>query len=462
MSGRALIADRPRTIATTVLAAGGALAAAVNYPGSLSFDSFVQLFEGRSANYGGWHPPVMSWLLGLFDAIVPGAGLFMLFDTALAFGALLSLLWLRPRTGWGAVAAAVAIVCLPQLFLYQAIIWKDVLFADACLAGFVCLAWAAARWQTRRLRFTMLAASVLFLALATLARQNGAVIVPCAAAALGWIAYACEKRWRSAAAYAAGGLALVALVVLAGNAALQTRVDEDSDGTAGQFKLLALYDLVGMTKSDPALPLPVLNESAPELAARIRDDGVRLFTPARNDTLVGSQPLQDVFTDTDDDVVMAQWREAALDHPGLYLGLRARLFGWVFTTPDLGLCYAIHVGAEGDPLRIKTLGMRPRFDARDRWLQGLGDFFVGTPAFSHVFYAALALAALVLLLRRREPADLAMAGLLGAALLFTLTFFVISIACDYRYLYALDLAAIAATLYLAATLTPGARATASR
>jgi hypothetical protein len=456
VSARALIADRPRVIATAVLAGGALVTAAVNYPGSLSYDSFVQLLEGRSASYGGWHPPVMSWLLGLFDAVVPGAGLFMLFDTALAFGALLSILWLRPKAGWGAVAAAVVIACLPQLFLYQGIIWKDVLFADACLAGFVCLAWAAARWNRTRLRFTMLAAGALFLALATLARQNGAVVVPCAAAALGAIAFACEKQWRHAAAYAAGGLALVTLLVLAGHAALQTRVDEDAAGTAGQFKLLALYDLVGMTKTDPTLSLPVLDKSAPELAARIRGNGVRLFTPARNDTLVASQQLQDVFADTDNGVVMAQWREAALDHPGLYLGLRARLFGWVFATPNLVQCYAYHVGAEGDPLDLKTLGMRPRFDARDRWLQDFGDFFVGTPAFSHVFYAALALAALVLLLRRREPADLAMAGLLGAALLFTLTFFVISIACDYRYLYALDLSAIAATLYLTAGTKKGA------
>jgi hypothetical protein len=35
-------------------------------------------------------------------------------------------------------------------------------------------------------------------------------------------------------------------------------------------------------------------------------------------------------------------------------------------------------------------------------------------------------------------------GLLGSALLFTASFFVIAIACDYRYLYFLDAAAMAA------------------
>jgi hypothetical protein len=43
-----------------------------------------------------------------------------------------------------------------------------------------------------------------------------------------------------------------------------------------------------------------------------------------------------------------------------------------------------------------------------------------------------------------------MAGLLAAALAFTATFFIVSVACDYRYLYFLDVAAIAAGVYVAA------------
>ena len=42
---------------------------------------------------------------------------------------------------------------------------------------------------------------------------------------------------------------------------------------------------------------------------------------------------------------------------------------------------------------------------------------------------------------------MAVAGLLAGALVFTLSFSVISIACDYRYLIFLDLAVMAASLY---------------
>ena len=72
-----------------------------------------------------------------------------------------------------------------------------------------------------------------------------------------------------------------------------------------------------------------------------------------------------------------------------------------------------------------------------------------TPALSHLAFAAIALLVGVALLVRRDPADLAMAGLMAGALGFAASFFVISIACDYRYLYLLDLSAITGLLYLA-------------
>jgi hypothetical protein len=56
---------------------------------------------------------------------------------------------------------------------------------------------------------------------------------------------------------------------------------------------------------------------------------------------------------------------------------------------------------------------------------------------------------MILLLRRRRPADVSIAAMLFASLLFTASFFAVSIACDYRYLYFLDLAAMTALFYVA-------------
>src|SRR5271155_3704873 len=82
-----------------IVALACAATIALHWPGELSPDSVLQLLEGRLGQYNSWHPPVMAWMLGLGDAIAPGAGLFIAFDAALAFGALASLLWLRPARG---------------------------------------------------------------------------------------------------------------------------------------------------------------------------------------------------------------------------------------------------------------------------------------------------------------------------------------------------------------------------
>src|SRR5471032_633231 len=110
----------PKIIAAAIFLAGFAVTVALSWPGHLSYDSILQLHQGRTALYNNWHPPVMALLLGLFDAIVPGAGLFVAFDTALASSTLVLLVALNPRRAtWLTASVALLIVLSPQLLLYQ-------------------------------------------------------------------------------------------------------------------------------------------------------------------------------------------------------------------------------------------------------------------------------------------------------------------------------------------------------
>ena len=84
-----------RRIASAILLAGFAVMLAMNAPGQLSYDSVSQLADGRAGFYNSWHPPVMAWLLGLFDRLVPGTLLFLIFQSLLLLAALLALLWLQ-------------------------------------------------------------------------------------------------------------------------------------------------------------------------------------------------------------------------------------------------------------------------------------------------------------------------------------------------------------------------------
>ena len=136
----------------------------------------LQLLEGRQGVYDNWHPPVMSFILGVCDQLVTGATLFLVFNALLAYGALASIMAATGRSPWIAPLAAAVCVSLPQLFIMQGIVWKDVLFANAALAGFTLIFHAARRWEQRRVRAILLAAAVGCLTLATLTRQNGVLI----------------------------------------------------------------------------------------------------------------------------------------------------------------------------------------------------------------------------------------------------------------------------------------------
>jgi len=368
----------------------------------------------------------------------------------LAFGALAGVLLLaRGPLRWPAAAASAAIALMPQLLIYQGIVWKDVLFADSAVAGFVALGLSAKWWNLPPRRWALLALSAVLLVLAALTRQNGMLILPFAAAAAGWIAVRNGMAWRQAALTGGAALIALALAVAASSALLNLRSDGES-GPAEQFRLLQVYDLAGAVAHDPTLPLARLDDDEPELADELRRDAARLYTPTRNDPLASAAAMRQPLMELDDEAVRADWTTLVTQRPWLYLRVRALDFYWVMFTPDIATCRPIFTGIEGPAAELGQLGMTNRRDGRDLALERYGKAFFGTPVLSHIPFLLIAIAGIWLLLRRRRAEDIAVAAMLGASLAFTASFFVIAISCDYRYLLLLDLSAIAAVLYFCA------------
>lgn len=446
----AIVPELPRLTAACIIVAGFAAMLAVNWPGHLEFDSVRQLLEGRRGIYSNWHPPVMSWILGVLDAIVPGGALFIVLDGSLAFGALLALLWLMAKPSWWAVPAALIGIALPQLFLYQAIVWKDVLFADACGAAFVCLAHLVRAWNHERWRLVLLAASAGFTALAILSRQNGVVVLPCAAIALAF-GLGSKCGLRRGLLYGAIFAALAALLAAGANAALQRHAAKTL-GPVEQIEDLQLYDIGGMLQRDPHLALPVLQKERPALANALRQKAPRLYTPIWHDRLTGDPAIRR-WIRSSVSPVGRQWLALISQNPGSYLAVRAREFGWLFLSQHLHECLTFAVGVISIPADLKAAKLAYRYDDRDAWLNdSYATPLMATPAFSHPFFAGLGAISFLILLIRRRPEDMPVAGFLAAAMLYAFSYFFVSVACQYRYLYALDLSAIVGTFYVAADL----------
>jgi hypothetical protein len=431
-----------------VIFGGFVFSLAVNLPGHLSYDSIVELLEGRTGAYAGWHPPMTSWLLGITDAIVPGTALFVVLNTLFIYGSLLVLLRLVPAPSWAAAVLAVLLVFTPQYMNYPGIVWKDIVFAACSVMAFAALARAAVDWPRSTHRNAWLLLSFVLLIVAATARQNGMVMLAAGVAAFTWIA--ARQRavtLRNLAIFGGSALLAAVLAVTAANVALGTRLVEVS-GAARQFKLLQLYDTIGMLAAKPDMKLAVIDKSDPALARVLRTEGLRLYTPQRNDPLAASQTLQDAIDAAPANLLRDQWLSLIVHRPLIYLETRADIFGWVLLTPRIDLCLPTFSGVSGPQEEMDDLDVNARFDGRDQWLQLYGDHFFGMPILQHGVFTVLSLGAGIFLLWRRRAGDIGVAFLQIGALAYVATFFFISIACDYRYLYCLDLAAMTGWFYI--------------
>jgi hypothetical protein len=238
-------------------------------------------------------------------------------------------------------------------------------------------------------------------------------------------------------------LALLLALVAAANLLLARRGDS-GEGLRSEIQLAQIYDLTGAVKKGFSLDL--LRRSDPPLAAAIERQGVRVYSLQMQDTLEPILPARIAKG-----AVMAQWRALLLTRPELYLGTRAALFWQVLATPDIALCHPAYAGIDGEPAELKALGLAARIRPRDAKLAFYARGFMGTPVLSHLGFAALALGLLIFYLRRHSKSDIVMAGMLAGALVFAASFFFVSVACDYRYLYPLDLAAMLALFHIFAS-----------
>ncbi|CAN7559939.1 hypothetical protein LJR225_004106 [Phenylobacterium sp. LjRoot225] len=441
-----------RSAYLAALAAGWAAMLVINLPGHLSVDSVLELYEGRFRVRQSWAPSFYAWVLGAFDGIRRGTGLYVAASGLLLFATLASFAWLRTRVSRWAVIAAVLFSLSPLVLIYQAIVWKDVLFANAAVAGMASLAWALRDWEGRRARWLRLGAALALFAAAALLRQNGIVVGVAAAAALGWARARTQVdgRWRRGLVWGLGALAAIVAVSHGLNLATQPRQGVVAgDGMAEGMRVLQTYDLLGAVALDPAFPLTAVSRAAPEAAATVRRLAPRYWSAERTDFTDAQPELAEAVAAVPAAALAADWRALILQHPGLYLRERSAVFAWVFLTPRIDRCLPICLGVQGSREHLAALGLSRRWSGHESRLLAYNDAFTPTPAYSHLAYALLALGVGLVLLLRRDPADLPMIALMASALGFAASFFAISIACDYRYLYFLDLAAMAGLIYVA-------------
>lgn len=433
---------------------GFVLALTVALPGHMSTDSVVQLAEGRAGSQRSFNPAFMSWFLGVLDGVLSGTALFVLVNIGLLFVSLSLMTRLTARVRLIAAPVVLIIVMTPQVLIYQGIVWKDVFFANAAIAAFVSLAWAARRWgDPRARRLPWLIALILFV-VAALIRQNGVLALMAGSVAIGLVslcqAGGLRTGWRPALLALGLLLASGGVLMVGATLALDRAIPQNNPNskTAG-FRIIQHYDLIGVLALDPKAHLGPIEAFNPASAETMRSVAPQVYTPERVDRLGDAAALGPALWSTPNTTMMAAWQGVVVEDFPTYARHRLAVFRQVFLTPTLSACLPLHTGVQGPADILAELRISPRQDDRDVELSNYGSQFFATPLYSHLTFGLVSIAVVGLLLFRRSATDWIMCGLQISALAFAGSFLLIALACDYRYLYYLDLSALVGVLYIA-------------
>lgn len=442
--------EAPRRVVAGALLLQAVAGLALGLPGHLSVDSIVQLYEARTLQFISFHPPMMSLLLRALDACVPGTALFVALDQALLTAAFaLVLAQRRTRIGWLEAAAAALVALNPLLVVYTGIVWKDVLMAHLAAFGYACL-YAASNRLAGRGRAAWALAGVLAVALVASLRQHGLLIaIPGAAYAAFLLA---ERRaWR--AGFALG----LCAAVIAVNVAIVEYADSVGVGekiarARVGVRSLVYFDFAGIVAHGGAIPDPDVN-------AQVAATQAPFYTPLNVGLLpdpAPHSPLRRMHAPE----LLALWARSIADSPSAYLAHRWAYFGALTwrsgTEPG---CPVIQVGVEpsvyvpylGRDI-VPELGIARPLDRRDRELAERVLAWRGSPMFNHVFWLGVLAAAAALLAWRRGAG--ALVALAASTIAFALAFAVIGIACDFRYLYVVPVAATLCAFAVAVNRSP--------
>ncbi|HEY1816668.1 MAG TPA: hypothetical protein VGG74_30180 [Kofleriaceae bacterium] len=159
---RAWVAARPPS---TFLLGGWLVFVLGCYPGYLSLDSALELYEVRGGSYSDSHPALATLLWRAFEWIMAGPFPMLLLQSALLLFGAAALLRkvLSPRA---AALGAVAVLLFPPVSAAMAPIWPDPLMAGALVAGLAALLEPRRGWKLVGIALFVLACNCRFTCIA--------------------------------------------------------------------------------------------------------------------------------------------------------------------------------------------------------------------------------------------------------------------------------------------------------
>ncbi|MBZ9674405.1 hypothetical protein [Mesorhizobium sp. ES1-1] len=392
----------------------------------------------------------MSALLGIFDHIVPGTALYLVFASALFYLPLMALAGRdnqRSWANWLSGSLLLFLLATPLVLISQGVIWKDVLFANLSLSAFASLVLARRNDDRRLFSLGLLALASIFAGLAASTRQNGLFVGLFAAISIAFAQSTNTSRGPRIAFALAWALLASGIFVAAKVSVEATAVRPIGSGISWGLTVLHRFDIVGMIVRG-APPFETTPSSSPEserIVASFRHD----YDPSRIDTMGKNAEFEGYFRDSGS--VTQRWWQMVRKNPLAWLEHRAAVFRWMVAPPDVRLCLPVWVGVDGPDTTLAELGIHRELRPQDAALYRYSTLWFDTPLFVNGAWAlaALTLAGIILIRKRRAKTDIVVLAMLASGLTFAASFALIGIACDVRYLFLLPVVCCGALADLA-------------
>lgn len=414
-------------------------AIALHVPGQISMDTSIQLYEASTGQATSFNPPFMSALLRWLGGGEIATSIIVLINAIFLYGgfALIAITTIQikasqafSRIATWRVVIACFIIANPIIFIYTGIVWKDVLFASLLTSA--CAFGVAATSGTRFRRITFILFSIILLACSYLTRQQGIFMAPVL------LLIPIASAWSFTPTKKILSLLTIAFLFIGSVIFLQSQIKSSINSLDGKFESVGYnsimkFDLAGIvSNADMPNTYFVYPISAEQLTA-VRS----VYDSSRIDYLERSKVALDWLYLSDGELRRA-WFQMIKQNPGAYLQHRASAYAALLGLHGIAGTLPIHVGIEGNPTYLASVGMALGTNKRSQLLYNIATSFYHWPIYKHIFWMITLVGVVIIGTRLTLPKPLKLIGfsITASSALMYASFMPTTIASDFRYLFA--------------------------
>jgi len=397
----------------------------------MSSDSLDQYTQGRAGIFNDWHPPVMSFVWGLLDRVIPGpAGMLILQNLFFwsGIGLLVSDCFGHDYVAWLLI---LPIGLFPPIFALLGTIWKDVAMGTSLVFAAAMYLRAQSHARRDRLRSNCYNAAGLIASFYALTTRHDAL--PAVLPLVCWGAWILALNFRLKSSYSknatvAIGIAACLILYMVAATMFVNRL-LTGGRTMHASQQVMLHDLVGISVATNRVRLPSYENrgTRPLTVADLRN----IYVPDDLQPLFWGDPqvarLSFSFEDEDYQSLRILWQKTVTANRKLYLAHR-----WNAFKGFLGIKkrenYPFHAGIDSNPY-----GWTLHRSRLNVWVMRRLDEIRNSILFRNWFYLALTLlivTASMVALRKRNLIPVYALGCSG--LFYTLHYFFVATVPDFR------------------------------